>query len=182
MITAKLKKKETFICEYCSKTWETTKSGYSSHIRSCLQNPNRIAGNWAGRKHSEKTKLQISKTIQENGKHFTWGDLSRRGEHSYPEKWLIEVLKNELQLEENVDYKTEVHFHTFWLDFVFGDKYVIEVDGGQHISNSYQKDCDMRKDELLRLEGFKELRLPWDSCKDNPQETVKKVKDFWNLG
>lgn len=175
---SKAQKSSMFTCEFCNKTWETTKSGFGTHKRSCLQNPNRVSGSFLGRKHTEESKQKMKQSIQENDKHFTWGDLSRRCEHSYPEKWLIKVLEKELFLKENVDYKTEVHFHTFWLDFVFGDKYVIEMDGSQHLHNDYQKDCDARKDALLKQENFKELRLSWAFCKSNPQDAIQTVKDF----
>ena len=173
--------KKLFICDFCGKEWETTKTGFEIHRRSCIKNPNRVESTWKGRHHSEKSKEKMKKTIKDNSEnHFTWGKLSQRtkGEHSYPEKWLIEVLKNEFSLKENIDYKTEVKFHTFWLDFVFGENYVIEMDGSQHQNDEYQKDCDKRKDELLKKENFKELRISWENCKINPKENIELIKNF----
>lgn len=62
-------------------------------------------------------------------------------------------------------------------DFVFGKK-VIEMDGSQHKRSEYQKDCDKRKDALLKQEGYDELRLDWDECYSNSKDVIQRVKNF----
>lgn len=169
-------------CPFCNKRL-TTRSTYKTHIKSCIKNPNRVPG--YARKWTDEEKKAASdrmKKLHQEGKAFSWADLSKRKEPSYPEKWLMEVLKNEYNLIENQNYEREVKFYTFSLDFVFTDKKVIEIDGSQHKRSEYQKDCDMRKDAKLQSEGWKELRLDWNYCYHNPKEAINLVGEFLGIG
>ena len=168
---------ENLKCCFCGESHNTL-SGLRQHEHFCIKNPDRA--HRKGHKHSEEEKKQISermKKLHAEGKAFSWADLSKRKEPSWPEKWFIEVLKNEFSLIENKDYFREVKFHTFSLDFVFGKK-VIEMDGSQHKRSEYQKDCDKRKDALLKQEGYDELRLDWAECYNNSKEVIQRVKNF----
>lgn len=173
-----------FYCKFCNK-FSPTKSGASQHERCCIKNPNRVHGASFGKRHTETERKEISermKKLHSEGKAFSWADLSKRKEPSYPEKWLMKVLKNEFGLVENKDYKREVKFYTFSLDFVFDNKYVIEVDGSQHKRSAYQQDCDRRKDNKLKQEGWKELRLDWDFCYQNSKDAIHEIAKFLGLG
>ena len=94
---------------------------------------------------------------------------------------LWKLLKNEFGYLENKDYEREIKFYSFSLDFVFPGKKVIEIDGSQHKRSEYQKDCDRRKDEKLKQDGWKELRIDWDECFKNPKESLQSVKAFLEI-
>lgn len=52
------------------------------------------------------------------------------------------------------------------------------MDGRFHKISEYQKDCDRRKDELLKSEGYEELRIDWEYCFKHPKEIIQKIKEF----
>lgn len=129
----------------------------------------------------EKKMSERMKKLHAEGKAFSWADLSKRKEPSWPEKWFMEALKNEFGYLENKDYEREIKFYSFSLDFVFPGKKVIEIDGSQHKRSEYQKDCDRRKDEKLKQDGWKELRIDWDECFKNPKKSLQDVKAFLEI-
>lgn len=169
---------EMCCCKFCG----IVKTRITFHEKYCKENPNRIS--IIGHKHSDEERKQISermKRLHAEGKAFSWADLSKRKEPSWPEKWFIKALKNEFGYLENKDYEREVKFYSFSLDFVFPGKKVIEIDGSQHKRSEYQKDCDRRKDEKLKQDGWKELRIDWDECFKNPKESLQGVKAFLGI-
>ena len=100
-------------------------------------------------------------------------------EHSYPEKWLIGVLERELGLIENKDYETEYYFHKQFLDFAFPErKLCIEVDGEQHERFEDRKLMDAKKEENLKAEHWKLLRLKWSNVCNDTQFYVQQILDF----
>lgn len=172
---------ENGFCKFCGKKLSALNTLHF-HEKRCLKNPNRISH--AGRHHSDEVRKKISermKKLHAEGKAFSWADLSKRKEPSWPEKWFMEALKNEFGYLENKDYEREIKFYSFSLDFVFPGKKVIEIDGSQHKRSEYQKDCDRRKDEKLKQDGWKELRIDWDECFKNPKESLQSVKAFLEI-
>ena len=137
-------------------------------------------GTFLGKHHSDESKKRISdsmKTAHAEDRAYTWSH--RTTEPSYPEQFLIKVLKNEFNLECGVDYFREVPFHGYFLDFCFTErKIVIEMDGEQHTRFSDQVERDKRKDALLKDEGYTELRIPWKDCFNNPKEWIGKVANL----
>ena len=100
-------------------------------------------------------------------------------EYSYPEKWLIGVLERELGLIENKDYETEYYFHKQFLDFAFPErKLCIEVDGEQHERFEDRKLMDTKKEENLKAEHWKLLRLKWSNVCNDTQFYVQQILDF----
>lgn len=166
-------------CPYCQRLL-TTETAYKVHTKSCKNNPSRMPrpNKFTWTDEMRERMSETMKNAHKEGRAFSWADLSKRKEHSWPEKWLIEVLKNECNLVEGIDYETEVKFHTFSLDFVFPNKKVIEMDGSQHKVSEYQKDCDKRKDALLQEEGWSELRVDWDYCYTNSKDAIKRIIEF----
>lgn len=135
-----------------------------------------------GKTHTPDTKQKMSESAKKNvlnGTHFVYSDLKKRSTPSRPEQWLIDVVKNHLK---NKNYIREYKFYTFSLDFVWldsnGYKKCIEMDGRFHEISEIQKDCDRRKDALLKEEGWLELRLNWSWVCNNSKEAVQKVIDF----
>ena len=166
-------------CPYCQRVL-MTETAYKVHIKSCSNNPSRISRPnkfiWTSEmKDKQSTSM---KQAHAEGRAFSWADLSKRKEPSYPEKWFIRVLENEFGFIEGKDYEREKKFYTFSLDFVFPNKKVIEIDGSQHKRSDYQRDCDKRKDQKLKEEGWLELRLDWNYCYNNSKEVIQKVKEF----
>ena len=160
--------KGEYHCKYCGKFLDQLNSLHL-HEKSCKENPNRVPGCSYGIKMDEEFKRKRSENMKErhkNGTATTFADLRRREEPSYPEQWLMKVIQ-------------EQPFHTFSLDFYWPEtKKVIEMDGRFHKISEYQQDCDRRKDELLKQEGYKELRIDWEYCFNHTQEIIKQIKEF----
>ena len=57
------------------------------------------------------------KLAHKEGRAHNIGESRWNNVHSYPEKWLIKVLENEFGMKEHIDYKTEMSFGRFALDF-----------------------------------------------------------------
>lgn len=151
------------------------------HLSERYKNHELIPG-FTGKKHSDETKRKLSeamKLAQKEGRAHNIGECRWNNTHSWPEKWLIQVLKNECCYVEGIHYVTEYPFHRFSLDFAFvNSKLCIEVDGKQHTTDKTQIERDKRKDELLREDGWKELRIPWRECFSNPKTWIDKIKSF----
>ena len=139
---------------------------------------------WKGKHLSEETKKKISESMkrsQKEGKAYNIGQSRWNNEHSRPEKWLINVLKNEFNQFENIDYKTEMSFYRYALDFAWPEKRIcIEIDGNQHLYDEKQIERDKEKDKLLKEEGWKELRIKWGYIVKNTQDAIKLIGDFIN--
>lgn len=87
-------------------------------------------------------------------------------------------IKNEFNQIENIDYKTEKPFYRYFLDFAWPEKRLcIEIDGELHRYKK-QKENDTKKDELLKQDGWKELRLKWAYIIKNKKETIEFIRIF----
>lgn len=133
---------------------------------------------YKGHKISEETKKKISegmkKAIRE-GRAKGWQSRSRC-EHSYPEKWFIEVLKNNFNMIENQDYVCELYFNGFFLDFAWPEKKLcVEIDGNQHYEED-RKAKDLKKDNLLQKEGWTEVRADWSYITKNKDQFIQDFK------
>ena len=133
---------------------------------------------------NEDTRKKISdgmKKAHADGRAHNIGECRWNNKPSYPEEWMIKVLKNEFNLELDSDYKREFPFHKYSLDFAFPNKKLcIEIDGEQHHKFKEQMERDIQKDKLLKDEGWSELREDWKSIFNNPKEFIKKLKIFFN--
>lgn len=144
----------------------------------------KIIGNssWKGKKHTEEQKRKISESMKKahsEGRAHNIGECRWNNEPSYPERWFMNVLKNEFGLEKDKDYKMELPFHKFSLDFAWPDKKIcIEIDGEQHERFQEQKDRDIEKDKLLKEEGWKELRKSWKDIFNSPRSFIEEVKNI----
>jgi very-short-patch-repair endonuclease len=137
-----------------------------------------------GKPVSEETKKKISESMkkaQKEGRAYNIGQSRWNNEHSIPEKWLISVLKNNFNQIENIDYKTEMPFYRYALDFAWPEKRLcIEIDGKQHLYDEKQIARDIEKDRLLKEDGWKELRLKWGYVVAKKEEAIKLITDFLN--
>jgi very-short-patch-repair endonuclease len=132
-----------------------------------------------GKTLTDDTKNKISESMKkahsENRAHNI--GMSRwNNEPSYPEKWFMSVIENEF---DDKDYIREYSFGRFSLDFAWvAKKKCIEIDGEQHQRFQDYKERDMRKDALLKENGWEVLRLIWKDMYNNPKEAIKKAKTF----
>ena len=98
---------------------------------------------------------------------------------SYPEQWFMKMLLHELNMKEGFEYKREHPFHKYSLDFAWiTKKKAIEIDGAQHERFVEQKERDKKKDELLKNEGWKFLRISWKEIVNNSKQWIEKIKIF----
>lgn len=115
---------------------------------------------------SEETKDKIRQKRLESIKNGTHKGWTSRNIISYPEKFFIEVLKN-----NNLNYKQNFVINkrdlglndisNYFLDFYFEDiKIDLEIDGKQHNYND-RKEKDVLRDELLNNIGIKVYRIKW---------------------
>lgn len=132
-------------------------------------------------KHSEKTKKKISDSLKlaiKEGRAFGWSSVKKnKNGMSYPEIWFENMIKN-----ENLDlsYEYNFQFYKYKLDFAWPEKRLcIEIDGNQH-NIEERKKSDFEKDNLLKENGWKVLRLKWGYIVSNTKECILKIKSFLN--
>ena len=139
-----------------------------------------IKSHQLGKPLNESHKLAISNSMKiahKEGRAHNIGNCRWNNEHSYPEKWFIKVLRNEFGMLENIDYKTEFSFHKYSLDFAWPDKCIcIEIDGEQHQRFREQSLRDIEKDNLLKQEGWVEIRKSWKEIYNNPKLFIEEVR------
>lgn len=143
----------------------------------------KIKPSYLGKHLSNEHKKSISngmKKAHKGGRAHNIGESRWNSEHSYPEKWFIKVLQNELNMFENLDYFTEMPFGKYALDFAWPDKKLcIEIDGEQHERFEEYKLRDEKKDKLLIERGWTIFRIKWKECFNNPKFYIEKVKSFF---
>ena len=167
-------------CSFCGKEWLSTKYGFHNHENHCKDNPNRLLV----KEHSlsESTKRRISDSLKlahAEGRAHNIGSSRWHNEHSYPEKWFISVLEIEFGMIENIDYRTEFPFYKYSLDFAWPNKKIcIEIDGEQHQRFQDQIRRDLEKDNLLKDNGWVEIRKSWKDIFNNPKLFIEEVKSI----
>lgn len=94
---------------------------------------------------------------------------------SYPEQFIMEVIKNEI---DDKDYVYECPFHKYSFDFAWKHKKkYLEIDGKQHELPEYHQ-RDMAKDALAASEGWTGLRLAWKDIFNDTKTYIAKIKSF----
>lgn len=133
---------------------------------------------WLNKKHSEESKKKISegmKNAHKERRAHNIGECRWKCEPSYPEKFFIDVIKNEFQEQK---YVREYYILGYSLDFAWVDKKLeIEIDGDQHekIENQIH---DQQRDKILEENGWKTLRIKWKDMFNNPKKYIKIAYDF----
>lgn len=124
-------------------------------------------------------KKKISESMKKahaEGRAHNIGESRWNNEPSYPEKWFMKVIANEF---DDKNYVREYPFHKYSLDFAWLDKKkCIEIDGDQHQRFEEYKERDEKKNELLKNEHWKVLRLIWKDVCAQPKKFIKLAKDF----
>lgn len=117
------------------------------------------------------------KIAHKEGRAHNIGESRWNNEHSYPEKWLIKILENEFSMKENVDYRTEMPFGRYALDFAWENKkFAIEIDGEQHERFEEYKQRDIKKDELLEENSWTVMRIKWKDCYARPKYFIEIIR------
>lgn len=133
---------------------------------------------WLNREHTDETKKKISESMKNAHKErraHNIGECRWKCEPSYPEKFFINVIKNEFQ---DQNYIREYYILGYSLDFAWVDKKLeIEIDGEQHekIENQIH---DQQRDKILEDNGWKTLRIKWKDMFNNPKKYIKIAFDF----
>ena len=116
------------------------------------------------------------KKAHKEGRAHNIGSSRWNNEPSYPEKFFMKVIENEFN---DKNYQREYPFGKYSLDFAWIDKKCcIEIDGEQHDRFKEYKQRDIKKDTLLKENGWKILRIKWKDLYKNSKEIIKKAKEF----
>jgi len=103
----------------------------------------------------------------EQGRWRSWND---RGEPSFPESFVYELLR-----QDGIKFERERAAGGYSIDIAFPElKIAFEVDGKQH-DEPKNKERDKRKDSFLHGQGWMVLRLRWHSVRTEGGK--KKVLD-----
>lgn len=126
-------------------------------------------------KHTDETKSKLSeirkKYLLENPdkvpyllNHYSKGP-------SYPEKYFDEILS-----KSGLIYEKYYRIGLYELDFAFLDKKIdLEIDGSQHILDNRILESDLRRDDYMKINGWKVIRINW---KDYLKLDMEKRKIF----
>lgn len=147
-------------CPFCKKSWVTTISGYTNHVKSCEMNPDHISGNWKGRHHSDEEKKKISearkKYLSEHPDKVPF-KLNHSSKESYPEKYFREWLQ-----KENIFSEREYQVGLYTLDFAWPERKIyLEIDGSQHHLDWMIKHDEERTKKLSELGWVCIQRVYW---------------------
>lgn len=164
------------LTKYTCKSIANGIKTFKKHIEDGTITPSQL-----GKPLTKAHKQAISsgmKLAHKEGRAHNIGESRWNNEHSYPEKWLIKVLDNEFGMKENVDYRTEMPFGKYALDFAWeSKKFAIEIDGEQHERFEEYKKRDEKKDELLKENSWSLLRIKWKDCFARPKEFIEIIRN-----
>lgn len=137
----------------------------------------KISKNNASHRPEIRAKISVSmKKAHAERRAHNIGECRWNNRPSYPEEWVIGVIKNE---GLDISYIREYPFHRFSLDFAWVEKKkCLEVDGEQHEKDTEQKNRDKEKDKLLKEEGWQEMRVSWKYICNNTKEWIEEFKKF----
>ncbi len=116
------------------------------------------------------------KVAHKEGRAWNIGQSRWNNAPSWPEKFFMEVIKNEFNDQA---YTTEYPFGKFSLDFAWLEKKkCIEIDGDQHLTDENQKRRDLEKNQLLEQHEWKLLRITWRDMMADTKFWIETAKKF----
>lgn len=159
-----LQKKQVFACEFCGKTWETTKSNYTNHIKyRCEKNPNRKI---VFHGPTEEGKKKLSKLAKSRGLGGfvpdSKGGKEKRGYYKglyCMSSWELAFVVYNLdkgeaveQCKEHFDYEMNGEKHSYTPDFKIGNIYY-EIKGWHRPDTDFKVDAFPKNKTLVLLDG-----------------------------
>ena len=187
-------------CKICNKEFKG-KIGLNTHLRvhniksldyfkkyegfkipKCICGKNRkqrgIEINFIATCGDEKCIKQIQrekrlKFMKENPEQTAW----RTKNLSYPEKIFIKLIKKH-KLDKQYLIIREKSFFPYFVDFSFeGVNVAVEIDGGQH-NLPERKESDRKKNELLKLSGWRVFRVTAKEVTTKGDEVILRLIEF----
>lgn len=139
-------------CPFCGKYINSTTSGYTLHVRTCIQNPNRV--HYKGHSPSQKERQQISKKLKEYYKNTSIWATQLQKRKSYAEQYFDNCFP---------ELKQNYHVLRYYLDLANPDKKVyLEIDGEQHYNDLKVVEHDKERTKLLEEAGWTLIdRIRW---------------------
>ena len=166
-------------CIICNKTFNIKR------IKNNTFSKSKCCSNECRKTHKSNVSKISMERIMKEGKHKGW---IKRNIISYPEKFFIQVLKNNnIKYEHNYSItKKDLGVnepYSYFLDFYIKDKNIdLEIDGKQH---EYRKEHDKIRDKILKDSGYNIYRIKWKSInskngKKYIKEEINKFLGFYN--
>lgn len=132
-----------------------------------------------GKKQPEEMKRKLSELMKQKHRDGIAWNIGRsrwNNKKSYPEEFFTKVIENEF---EDKNYISEFSVGNFSIDFAWVEmKRAIEIDGEQHYRFEEYIERDKRKDNFLKKEGWKVLRIRWKDMFKNTKEWIEQAKHF----
>lgn len=179
---------KNYKCKYCNRIFNSG-NALGGHTINCKLNPNkyicsdehrkRLSISLKGKGHpqTEESKLKISRGMKKaikEGRAFGWKNHHML-KNSYAEDFFIKVIHNEF---DNKNYIKEYRIGKYSIDFAWPDlNLAIEIDGSQH-EYPERKRSDKLKDQFLKENGWKVLRIKWKDIFKNTKKYIKLAKNF----
>lgn len=133
---------------------------------------------WKGKHLPEEMRKKISETQKKNiqiGKSKGWMSC-HSSNRSWQEIEFQKIIQNEFEDKNVIE---QYRFFCYALDFAWVEKKkCIEIDGKQHETSSLQKESDIRKDNKLKENGWKVLRIKFSDLSKDTQKYIKIAKQF----
>lgn len=131
-------------------------------------------------KHTDETKKKISEIrkkylLEHPDKVPYLLNHNSKGE-SYPEKYFDSIFKK----EKDLNYERYFQFSIYQMDFCFTNKKIdLEIDGGQHYDDKRIVESDKKRDEFMKIHGWKTIRVDWRKYqKFNSDEKISFIKNL----
>lgn len=166
---------EFWTCPACGKQiktkvlfWEHRKTFHKGFKRQLTEEEKELRR----KKLSDAGKRTMKKRLEDG----TWCGWTKRpkGKESYAETFIRQFLQR-----ENLYDLQELKVGRYFIDFAWPKKMLaLEIDGHQHTDLESRMESDKRKDEFLKQNGWKVLRLRWSEICKNTQDSLSLIKDF----
>lgn len=154
-------------CKFCEIQFQAKRPDQVACSRECVRKNGEQSLTDEQKLKRSKLMSSHAKRRHESGDKIGWSTRSKI-DPSYPESIAIKFLDS-----ENIQYVRELPVGRFFIDFAIEkDRIAIEIDGQQHLKPE-RIQSDKRKDDLLKLEGWKVFRIKWPE--QNVIETIKMI-------
>lgn len=155
-----LEKGLTRECIFCNETFQAKRPAQKSCSTSCARR-NKESSLTEEQKTIKSKKLsQLAIERHQVNSKFGW-QTRKQIEPSYPESIAIKFFET-----NNIKFEREFKIGKYFADFMLHERLmIIEIDGQQH-KKPERKKSDTLKDEVIKSNGLKILRIKW------PEENI----------